>query len=194
MGVILAGGAYGLPFFIVGAHIGMMMAAIISILLVVPFACFVRTVVGDWIHPLAGPAFGGLVGFLGISLFMIGLNESEPAWLILIMLLGPGAATLCGQLGGLLATRAYVAIEMAWRKRHGTIDRRWRFSIQMLLTVTAWAATAAAIISVAGLATQTVLAVITVWMCWQTGLLWFWRRRVIRKAIPPSARFSRPEL
>jgi hypothetical protein len=184
-GVTLAGGCYGLPFFVVGALVLGLATAILCCALVVPFVVAVRTITGRWLQPLAGPAFGGVVGFVATAPAWGALVEDIDSG-VAVFVLGPMTTTLLGQTGGYLATRK-LAYVMALGARN-RLEERWRFTIRALLVTTAWVALAATILRVLGLATRAHGIAIGIWLLWQAGLLWFWSWR-IRRALDSPRRF-----
>jgi hypothetical protein len=174
-GVTFAGAVYGLPFLILGAIFGFIIAGFFSIVLAAPFAIAVRTLCGRWRHPLAAPCFGGLVGFVSTSAVW------EEVWRwddgFVFFLLGPMTTTLIGQAGGYLMTRRDQAAMLAQRpSRRGG----WRFSIRTALIATAWTAMTLTLLEVLGMTNGRVLAVIALWLPWQVVLLWGWWRLGLR--------------
>jgi len=172
LGVTAAGTVYGFPFFVIGAFVGFVLAGAASCLLVLPFALSVRTLAGSWQHPLAGPAFGGIVGFVCTSAVWKEIGEQGE---VILFVLGPMMTTLLGQAGGFLANRSY-AMQLGarrWRRARATGGRA-RFSILAAMIATAWVAVAMNLLKAYGLFEPAHGAVIAAWLPWQCLLLWLW--------------------
>lgn len=166
-GVTLAGTAYGLPFFIVGAIYGFCIAGVVSVVLAAPFAIAVRTIVGTWRHPLAAPCFGGIVGFLSTAPVWNALWRDPEGGGIFVFILGPMTTTALGQIGAYLMTRRDAAAMIAGRAARP----RWQISIRAMLATTAWLAATLAVLQACGLLGPAELVGIGVWLPWQLCLL-----------------------
>lgn len=189
-GVTLAGTAYGLPFFVVGAIYGFCIAGVVSVVLAAPFAIAVRTVVGAWRHPLAAPCFGGIVGFLSTAPAWNALWRDRAGGGILVFILGPMTTTALGQIGAYLMTRRDAAAMIAGRAERP----RWQISIRAMLATTAWLAATLAILQACGLLGPAELVGIGVWLPWQLCLLclfWALTKRAVRlEQLDAEGRFT----
>lgn len=182
VGVTFAGTIYGLPFFIIGAVFGFMIAGCFSAVLAAPFAIAVKSLCGTWRHPIAAPCFGGLIGFVSTSAIWEEVLRFRSGGFGLL-LLGPMTTTLLGQAGGYLITRRD-HVEMVVRK--SLQGEPWRFSIRTVMIATAWLAAVLGLLQCMGMLEEYVLAMIALWLPWQGVLLWGWSRlgrRAAAKAV-----------
>jgi hypothetical protein len=178
-GVSIAGAIYGLPFVLIGGLFGFLIAGFFSVMLVVPFALGVRGLCGTWRHPMAGPCFGGLIGFVSCAGWRpLSIERPEE---FAYFLLGPILASFLGHTGGYVATRE-IAIELLLRRPHGAESAPWRFTIRSALLV---------MVSVAGALTLLRwwrplelpdLFIISMWLPCQIGMLCIFARLARRAA------------
>lgn len=176
-GIAVAGGAYGSPVLIIGSVVGFFLAGFFAVALVVPFALAVRALCGAWRHPLAGPCFGGVIGFVSFAAWGRFTIERPADWGAFVV--GPILASFLGQAGGYLATRSEM-IEMILERQRLPSDSRWGFSTRSALI---------AMVSVAVLLTLLRrwrplelrdLYLVAMWLPWQIGMLCLfgrWGRR-----------------
>ncbi|WP_428308635.1 hypothetical protein [Lacipirellula sp.] len=172
LGVSAAGAVYGLPFFLVGAIFGFVIAGLYSVALVIPFALAVRAVCGTWRHPLAAPCFGGLVGFVS---FAAGerITIDHPAdWLGFI--LGPLFTSFVGQAGAYIATRGELIEMILDRRRRPAAS--WRFSIRSLLIGTASLAITLTLLQWRRPLDLSDLTFVAIWLPYQAGTLCLFAR------------------
>jgi len=178
-GVAFAGGAYGMPVFLLGGVIGFLIAGFFSIALVIPFAMAVRAVCGTWRHPLAAPCFGGLIGFISIA----GWEPFEirrPSHYVGFAI-GPMLATLVGQAGGYIATRDSM-IEMRLQQQRKAVAGRWQFSIGALLIGTASLALLFTLLRWWRPLELREVYTVALWLPWQVALLSLFARMGRRAA------------
>lgn len=129
---------------------------------------------------------GGATGFLiTIPWLWETAVHSGPGWHYIALLLGPGLATLFGQVGGcwwLTPPGSLDESESATPERSSSIGLR--FEIRHLLVITAWLAVFLAALKLTGAATPSVIGTLLVWLVFQAGTLpvalkfvrWRWRR------------------
>lgn len=181
--VTIAGGLYGLPFFIIGAYFGVALAWCVGMALIVPFAIGSRMFTGTARHPLAGPAFGGAVGFFATApIWDSFMPSNRQPFMWTVFLLGPMITTLFGQLAG------YFAARKEFRQFYRTqrdFARPWQFSIRGMLILTAWCAVLLAALRSWGWLTPTNLTIVAVWVPWQLLLLRL-MRAMGRSRVPQS--------
>ncbi|MAT68141.1 MAG: hypothetical protein CMJ58_01310 [Planctomycetaceae bacterium] len=138
LGTAMAGAVYGLPFFVIGAAFGWLIAAAVAGVIVLPVALCVRSLTGAWVHRLAAPALGGLAGLLSaLPLFVLPPHRPNA----LGFLLAPVLTIVCGQVGAHLMTRRLLRLAVA---HHGSpvAQAPWQFSLRWLMVLTAWVAVA----------------------------------------------------
>lgn len=174
---------FGYGLLALGGVFALLMTTMIPFLtlLAMGFSWFVFYTLGATSNRSVISAFaGGLAGFVGTLLPFYGAIETD-AWSgVIVGLLGPGVATLLGQLGGwlgasrpapyrspLLLSSANVAF-----KPNVEGNRSFRFGVGQLLVLTVWFAVAFTLLKLCGLLGPRSLAILLGWLVYQSGTMW----------------------
>ena len=147
-----------------------------------------------------GAFTGGLVGFVAILPLMFQLPRiaaTTEAWYVLMVLaVGPGLATVLGQLGGAVGgrTAAKLAIELAeqhqrllsvrWRRESArspgedggitaeSHESQFQFRIAHLLWLGVWLSLLLTLIRLSGIPYEFILPLLLGWLVFQAATLW----------------------
>lgn len=115
---------------------------------------------------------GGLTGFFCTAV-VFAADRSPAAWYVVLILVGPAAATVFGQVGaawicmGPRISRSGPVVEESVEPAHQPV----RFDIRQLMAATAWMAAVLTVLKVTGLLTGTVLSIIFGWLLFQAVTL-----------------------
>ena len=111
---------------------------------------------------------GALTGFVCTSP-VFAADPIDLDWYVLAILIGPGAATVFGQVGaawisiGPRVSRTRPVASDSAEQDHQAV----RFDIRQLMAATAWIAVILTLLKVSGLLTGTVLSIISAWLLFQ---------------------------
>jgi len=146
---------------------------------------FVRTLQHDGRILLVGAVWGGLVGFVAVIPFTLPIVEemSSPGTvfgMFLAVVLGPGLATIVGQVGGVWgAQRAIIGRQQAMSRdacsgqEVGTLPLQ--FGLRQLMWFTLWLSLLLATIRLSGIPFEFVLPTVFGWLAFQTATICFGR-------------------
>jgi hypothetical protein len=177
-----------------GAGFGLIWTTIVVFAILPLVYLFVRSLELRGSIVRLGAFCGGLVGFVAIMPFFLGIMGGGPdslAELAVVGLLGPALTTIVGQLGG-----AWGGWRTGWYERavaqaaisgggrpealpanHSNIDgglphSRLQFGIRHLLVVSIWISLLLTGIRLSGLGYQSVLLLLISWLVYQMATLW----------------------
>jgi hypothetical protein len=193
-----------------GAVPGMIWTALLSTITLPIVYLFVRSLKLRGSLVWLGAICGGLVGFLSVLPLILGLhlmNGLRDLWALLVILpLGPGLATITGQIGGAWGGRkAAESIESYYGLAAATTldradnqtapdrleaagaidghDRRLQFGLRHLLWLIVWLSLLLSIVRLSGIPFQFVLPVLAGWLIYQAITLYI-GYLIIRKLSP----------
>jgi len=189
----------GACFFFMGYSLLLFVLVPLVTLFSIGVAYFFYYTVGVAAHRQATAAFaGGLAGFLGTVVAFTASIQSHWFAAICVGLLGPGLATLLGQIGGWWGTSYPARFKRGRELGHSPVpdslpstnSQPLRFGIRQLLVVTTWLAVIFTLLKLAGWLNAIVLTVLLGWLVFQACTLrlvaWLGNRR-LEPAEPPAA-------
>ena len=197
------------------AVIGTVWAALVSLVTLPVVYLFVRSLKICGSVVWLGAAAGGLVGFVAVlplTLAIPWINPALDAWaIVLLILVGPGLATILGQLGGAWGGRRaeryaahYYGLALALesdeppppesenaghQNSRPTPQPHFQFRIHHMLWIVVWLSLVLSLIRLSGLPLEFVLPLVVGWLVFQSATLlagaqfakWRDRRRAARQ-------------
>ena len=140
-----------------------------------------------------GAVWGGTIGFLAVMPMTVAIvdqvNKSGGTLNVFgVVILGPGLATIAGQLGGAWGAKRALQnnereLPKQWPIEANSESKHLRFGIRHLLWITLWSSLLLALIRLSGAAFQYVLPPLAGWLAYQTATL-FLGRRIARRIGP----------
>lgn len=191
--------AVGITSFLIGFCFLLILLVPLVVLLSLGVAYAFSYSMGLLAYRQATAAFaGGLAGFLGTVVAFTASIQSHWFAAICVGLLGPGLATLLGQIGGWWGTSDPARFKRRRELGHSPVpgnlpstnSQPLRFGIRQLLVVTTWLAVIFTLLKLAGWLNAIVLTVLLGWLVFQACTLrlvaWLGNRR-LEPAEPPAA-------
>lgn len=158
-------------------------------------------------YVILGAFAGGLVGFAGLIVVAVGVVQSLGSGVqpnpLFALFIGPGLATIMGQIGGAVGGRRaesdlrhrlaklQTLTEAGWRpvtiletnesdRKHDAASPKFQFRIGQLLWASAWISGLLAVIRLTGTSFGVMLPVLLGWLVFQATTLWIGGRLVRR--------------